>query len=232
MQIPLSTLNLILFFLCDFTIEFNSQCGHPLNSSFLKRTKRILGGEQVTLYDTWPWIVSIRRWGHHVCGGVIISPLFILTAAHCIPSTGLSIAYSLAQQSNLTSKDPRIRAITKVYTSSNFSFDNMHHDLAILQLERPLRKNLFNAICLPNPYENISIDTEVIAIGFGRERESSTRSSDYLRQVKLKILSPLSDRCSKELTDPLTQLCVGSDIPNQGYRLTCFSSIRIIRTFL
>ncbi|CAF0806727.1 unnamed protein product [Adineta steineri] len=177
------------------------------------KTARIIGGEQVTVHQSWPWIVSIRRWRHHICGGVIISASFILTAAHCIPSiTGLSVAIGITQQSSLTNNDSRIQVITTVYLHPNWNPEKMHNDLAILQLEHSLNGALFNAICLPLKTDVLLIGSEVIAIGFGREKESSTRSSDVLRQIKLRILSHTSHTCKNELTDTHTQICAGLEI--------------------
>jgi len=48
-------------------------------------TQKILGGCQVKR-STFPWQVSMargRRPGYHSCGGVIVSPDYVLSAAHC-----------------------------------------------------------------------------------------------------------------------------------------------------
>ena len=198
---------------CNNTTQ---RCGCSVPSSILFRTPRILGGERVIAHQTWPWMVSLRRWGHHICGGVIISSFFILTAAHCVPSTGLAVAIGIIQQSNLTANDPRIRAITKVYLHSNYSSETMSNDLALLRLEKRIRHRYLIKICLPVKSDAVAIDSEVIAIGFGHERKVSVRSSDYLRQVQLRILSPTSSACKDELTDPSTQICAGLETSDKG----------------
>lgn len=43
---------------------------------------RIFGGFETNI-ENIPWQVSLQRKSHHVCGGAIISPKWILTAAHC-----------------------------------------------------------------------------------------------------------------------------------------------------
>lgn len=43
---------------------------------------RIVGGFEIDIKDV-PWQVSLQTSGFHICGGSIISPKWILTAAHC-----------------------------------------------------------------------------------------------------------------------------------------------------
>lgn len=45
--------------------------------------EQIIGGHLVKI-KSFPHQVSISKWGKHICGGSIISPIHILTAAHCV----------------------------------------------------------------------------------------------------------------------------------------------------
>lgn len=44
---------------------------------------RIVGGNMSSLAQ-WPWQASLQFQGYHLCGGSIITPLWIVTAAHCV----------------------------------------------------------------------------------------------------------------------------------------------------
>ena len=46
-------------------------------------TKRVVNGKDATPHS-WPWMVSLRRNGRHICGGSLIKPNWVITAAHCV----------------------------------------------------------------------------------------------------------------------------------------------------
>lgn len=53
------------------------------NSNFSESILRVVGGRP-SQPAAWPWIVSVYRNGIFHCGGTILNPNWIITAAHCV----------------------------------------------------------------------------------------------------------------------------------------------------
>jgi len=44
---------------------------------------KIIGGEEAPKHE-FPWQISLRNLGSHICGGSIINRNQVITAAHCV----------------------------------------------------------------------------------------------------------------------------------------------------
>lgn len=66
-----------------FALSLLSQPTCPLTDCGQSvRTPRVLGGSPAAI-EAWPWQVSLQYRKEHICGGSIIGPGWVLTAAHC-----------------------------------------------------------------------------------------------------------------------------------------------------
>ena len=58
--------------------------GFPLVPSETNLFPRVVGGNNAKEHS-WPWQISLRIGNYlHICGGSLITPNWVLTAAHCV----------------------------------------------------------------------------------------------------------------------------------------------------
>ena len=55
---------------------------------------RVVNGQNAQRH-AWPWQISLRYRGGHICGGSIISNWWILTASHCVEKDRSPRGYSV-----------------------------------------------------------------------------------------------------------------------------------------
>ena len=169
---------------------------------------RIVGGE-VSYPDSWPSTVAIYRDGVFICGGSIISPDWILTAAHCVFGHETGYFYNVRTgMVRRQSQSPweQQRHLEQVFLHP--SYDNLYlrHDIALVRLNRPLNINRrVQEICLPGDSSMSpgSGDT-CIAAGWGDLSEDGP-SSEQLRQVEIPILAS----CGNNYNNINYQICGG-----------------------
>ena len=179
---------------------------------------RIVGGTNAELNE-FPSTVSIqvRDFGGHFCGGTLISPEWVLSAAHCFESGVIPDAVIIGAVDLLDATQGEAFEVSEVIMHEDFaSTSPMSHDFALLKLSRP-------ALGYPtaplNTFEPDTMkDVNMTVVGWGAVGEMSF-GSPILQKVDV----PLVDRtkCGNQLMDfnpdfPFTpgemMFCAGFDV--------------------
>ncbi|BFZ21267.1 hypothetical protein BsWGS_24306 [Bradybaena similaris] len=167
-------------------IECNpKECGHPSENlpSF------IINGQDA-LPGAWPWMVSVRKYNIHHCGGAIVHPYFILTAAHCIESsmdfTHMSVVAGSLRLSKLGPQG-QTRKIRRVMTYPGYR-QMEGNDIALLELEEPLTYTDFvKPLCFPEERDVFTRGNLCYIAGWGHTKGIQGETSEHQQETKLSL---------------------------------------------
>ncbi|KAG5277692.1 hypothetical protein AALO_G00090330 [Alosa alosa] len=142
-------------------------CGRaPLNTR--------VGGGGVAPAGSWPWQASLHRSGTHFCGGSLINPQWIMTAAHCFPGTVYTgvTAYLGRQNQQGSNLNEQLRSVFMVMKHPDYKERTRENDIALLLLAAPLDFNNFiSPVCLAANESAFQNGTQSWASGWGDNGE-------------------------------------------------------------
>ncbi|XP_020915558.2 chymotrypsinogen A, partial [Exaiptasia diaphana] len=169
---------------------------------------RVINGQNASPHS-WPWQISLRRYGYHTCGGSLISPTWVVTAAHCIHNRSpkdYTVVAGAHRRKGTTSVQQTIR-VSHFIKHPSYDDRRINNDIALLRLASPVQmSDKVGAVCLtkikPQPGKKCYIT------GWGSITGSGT-SPDILQQAVLPIVSHTNCKKKYFSVNSFAHLCAG-----------------------
>ncbi len=96
---------------------------------------RIVGGEPTTT-DEYPYIMQITdTTGFQFCGGTLVAPNKVVTAAHCMQGERPSTIEVVGGRTELEGTDGTVSAVTNIWRHPEYDRVNFVNDVAVITLE-------------------------------------------------------------------------------------------------
>uniref|UniRef100_A0A8C5XQ24 Serine protease 42, pseudo n=1 Tax=Microcebus murinus TaxID=30608 RepID=A0A8C5XQ24_MICMU len=158
--------------------------------SFLK----IVGGQDAE-EGKWPWQVSVRIHGRHICGGSLVTSKWVVTAAHCIISR-YHYSVKMGDRSILAENTSLVVPVKKIIVHPKFAtFTTVEHDLAILQLVYSVNfTSNIQPICIPRETFQVESGTRCWVTGWGKTQEGGFPAK-ILQEVELSVIR--KEKCNE-----------------------------------
>ena len=199
---------LVLLVLYPFYLHAQS----PDGAMLVPQDTDIVGGGPASPGE-WPWQVRLQI-GAALCGGSLIHPRWVLTAAHCLQEVEPDeIGVVLGDHDRLaTEASEQQRKVVQIVRHPSFEISTWQDDIALLKLDRPavLNGHVALASLIESPADDglVRVNTLATATGWGQVSETGA-SATILQEVSVPIVS--NTTCGAVLSIPITNgmICAG-----------------------
>ncbi|MFC0431138.1 trypsin-like serine protease [Kutzneria buriramensis] len=184
-------------------------------------TPRIVGGDDASTTAT-PWVVALTTdGGQFFCGGTLVAPTKVVTAAHCVTealATGGMTTKSpsslrvVAGRTDLRTRDGMQVRIASVWADPGFRDVGTGHDVAVLTLAREVPYRTLPLVAAGDT-SGYAPGTPAAVLGWGRVGESAA-PSPTLKSVQVPMVADKTCATEEADFDAGSMVCAG--YPNGG----------------
>jgi uncharacterized protein YkwD len=168
----------------------------------------IIGGEEA-VPGAWPWMAALL--GEQLCGGSLIAPEWVLTAAHCFNGTDPAQFEVVLGRHALSSNEGQVHQVAQIILHPDYDPNTDDSDIALIRLATPSTQTVVPLVSpatahLANPGVNATVT------GWGNmDPDGGQNFPDALQQVTVPIVSNETCNSPQSYNGAITDnmLCAG-----------------------
>jgi len=182
---------------------------------------KIVGGEEVTDIDRFPWLTLLIIDGS-MCGGSLIGPKdsksgWVISAAHCFQGVNKKNIYVFYRRldRNKGWKDEKAirKQVRKIYNHPRYNSQTLFHDMTLLKLKGKITQHQTN-VKLPFDLESVNFDGQTVRIAGWGTTASGGSVSPKMKTAEVPLVT--NTQCKAWLGESMVHkkwnICAGFEI--------------------
>ncbi|XP_036979941.1 tissue-type plasminogen activator-like [Acanthopagrus latus] len=188
-----------------------------------RRMYKVVGGS-FTPIESQPWVAAIfKRRQKFLCGGTLISPCWVVTAAHCFSDgddtnlQDLSVYLGKTALNETDADKEQKFTVEKLIVHKQYNDTTYNNDIALLRIKSrsggcAAKSASARTACLPPPHTRLPAGIQCSIAGYGRERFMAWHYSQYLKEAQVKLISQADCKRKSYYGDLITDnmFCAGT----------------------
>jgi len=175
---------------------------------------RVIGGKTAQR-GAWPWQILMKFGGRAGCGGTLIDPQWVVTAAHCVYGREhypflFSVTVGEHDRATKEGSETEIRVHT-IFRHPKYDPRHLNNDIALMKLAKPAKLGKYvKRACLPT--KAMEVGSNCFITGWGKMHHPGSMVR-FLQQAILPVVSneDCYEKNHKVIPIPITDamVCAG-----------------------